>query len=82
MVYFIFLYLTYITFKFILKIFYFFEKSEPILLRPNPYFGIKYTLTFPSNPGKLEIPRVNFDTNDMRNTLLVKSISNTTKYGK
>ena len=28
--------------------------DEPLLLSPNPYYGIKYTIAFPQNPGKLK----------------------------
>jgi len=28
--------------------------DEPVLLSPNPYYGIKYTIAFPQNPGRLK----------------------------
>lgn len=35
------------------------HKDEPFLLETNPYYGIKYTLTFPQNPGILAQPSMN-----------------------
>jgi hypothetical protein len=46
-------------------------KDEPVLKSPNPYYGVKYTLAFPANPGRLLAPKVNFFSNDNRATLQV-----------
>ena len=55
--------------------------DEPIVSSPNPYYGIKYTLTFPDNPGTLQSPEVNFNSNDMRSTLRIDPFYNTSKVG-
>ncbi len=43
--------------------------EEPILLRPNPYYGIKYTLTFPANPGMLSMPVIDVYLDGKRPTI-------------
>ena len=55
--------------------------DEPFLLSPNPYLGIKYTITFESNPGVLKPPVINFDSSEMRATLQGVSLGNKTTIG-
>jgi hypothetical protein len=45
------------------------SQEEPTLLNPNPYYGIKYTLTFPENPGLLHIPTIDIYLDGQRPTL-------------
>lgn len=44
--------------------------DEPALLSPNPYNGVKYTLAFPRNPGKLKQFTTNIYLDGKRPTLL------------
>lgn len=43
--------------------------NDPVLPSPNPYYGIKYTLAFPSNPGKLKQPIIKTYLDGTRTTL-------------
>jgi hypothetical protein len=43
--------------------------DEPILLSPNPYYGIKTTLAFPSNPGILKQLELRIHLDGIRPTL-------------
>eukprot|EP01041_Mallomonas_annulata_P006728 gene6726-13625_t len=45
------------------------EYDEPVFLMPNPYFGIKFTLVFPENPGKLKQPEIQVFLDGSRPTL-------------
>ena len=49
--------------------------DEPVLFTPNPYYGIKVTLAFPQNPGKLKQPTLDFYLDGGRPTL------NSNEYG-
>lgn len=43
--------------------------DEPVLLSPNPYYGIKYTIAFPQNPGYLKQVELNMYLDGSRPTL-------------
>ena len=49
--------------------------EEPTLFDPNPYYGIKYTLAFPNNPGKLKQIEINRYLDGKRPTLTVDNPS-------
>jgi hypothetical protein len=43
--------------------------DEPFLLSPNPYYGIKYTIAFPQNPGYLKQIQIDLYLDGSRPTL-------------
>ena len=49
--------------------------DEPTLFDPNPFYGVKYTLAFPKNPGKLKQIEINKYLDGKRPTLLVDDSS-------
>ncbi len=49
--------------------------EEPTLFDPNPFYGVKYTLAFPSNVGKLKQIELNKYLDGKRPTLLVDNSS-------
>lgn len=52
--------------------------DEPVLKTPNPYYGIKYTLAFPKNPGKLAQLKLNFMLDGNRPTLFTNEQNSST----